>query len=191
MKLERGCRRITLVLSVVIGLWAWLLCFVLISDGWDYECRRYSMYKDDYENITYFWDVWDANGWSRGKRSVVKNFLESKSRKSSAPFEIRGETVYLDADDVFPGIYMDMLDLPLDSLDEKAKTAKEKAYKTIEKNIKSHELWGNKRLSEIICLSILASLPAGLIGFLAVWFFFFLLRWLVRGFCSSTDETCK
>jgi len=54
MNLERGFRRITLVLSVIIGLGAWFLFFVVIFAGWDYERSRYSKYKSDYDNISYF-----------------------------------------------------------------------------------------------------------------------------------------
>jgi len=157
--------------------------------------------------VSYFWAVWDANGWSGGKRSVIQYILDSKSKQSLAPFKIHDETVYLNADNVFPGINRDMLDLPLDyievkahkdgldlrpvTLDDKAKTAKEKALKTIENNLKNHEFWGNKTLPEIICFSNLSALPAGVIAFSVVWFIFFLLRWLVRGFCSDIHETCK
>jgi hypothetical protein len=183
MNLERGFRRITLVLGIVVGLGAWLLCFAFIFPSWENERSRYSSYKDDYDNIIYFWTVWDANGWSGGKRSVVQHFLDSHNY---APFEIRHESVYLNAEDVFPDIHRDMLNLPLDSLDKKAKTAKEKAFKTIQNKIKSHERWGNKTLAEIICLSILAALPAAVIGFLLVWFLFLVLRWLVRGFSTGT-----
>jgi len=191
MNLERGFKRITLVLSIVIGLGTWFLCFVFICDSWDRERSIYSRYKKDYDNISYFWEVWDANGWSGGKRSIVQHFLDSKDYYYFAPFEIGGETVYLNGRAVFPGINRDMLDLRLDSLDEKAKTAKEKALKIAKNDLERHELWGNKELPEIVSLSILAALPAGVMVFLIVWFFFLLLRWLIRGFFSDTHETCK
>lgn len=187
MKLERGFRRITLILSILVGVGACFLCFVFIFESWDYERWRYDNYKDDYDNITYFWTVWDANGWDGGKRSVVQHFLDSEDNYAS--FDIRGEKVNLNTYDVFPGIGKEMLDLPLDALDQNAKTAKEKALKKIENNLKAHERWGNKTMPETISLSILASLPAGAIGFLVVWFLFFVLRWLIRGFCTDREKS--
>jgi len=191
LNLRRGFKRITALLSIIIGLGAWSLCSGLLFSIWDYEREQYNEYRDDYQNIAYFWSVWDVNGWSGGKKGVVEHLLESENSYYGAPFAVGDKTIHLKAYDVFPGIDKDMLNMPLYVLDEKSQVAKKKAVKAIRNNMEMYEYWGKRTSSHIVLLSIVVGLPAGVIGFSVVWFLFFLLRWLVRGFGSDTDETCK
>lgn len=73
------------------------------------------------------------------------------------------------------------------TMEDKRFKYKELALTRAEERLKNHERWGNKSLPLIICLSILAALPAGIVSFVFVWFMYFLLRWLILGFRADTS----
>lgn len=188
LNLRRGFRRITLLLSIVVALVAWLICFVFVFDSWDVERSRYSAYKVNYYDIGRFWHYWDANDFDARKREVIQYLLDSADSDSDARFLKVSDGQWYDAKayELFPGIRKEMLDMPLHSLDEKANAAKEIALKRAEKKIKAHERWGNKSLPVTICFSMLAALPAGVLSLAVVWFIYFLLIWLTLGFRIDT-----
>lgn len=191
MIVERGFRRITLLLSIVVGLGIWLVSSFIIFTILENERFQYNNHVEDYDNIVYFWSVWDANGWSGGNRNIIRHLLNSKNDYSGASFKRVGKTIHLMPHQVFPGIDESMLDIELDLLDWKVQTAKVKAFKNAQENIQIYARLGSRKFSEIVGISIAVGLPIGIIGFVVIWVIFFLLRWLVRGFCSDKDETRK
>jgi len=196
MNLRRGFRRIALVLSLVVALIAGILSFVTILETWESEHFWYSKQKNHYEDITNFWLVWDADGWTDGRYEIVRNLLNSEI----AQFDFGNGIVYLYVYDVFPGIHEDMLSVPLPIWEEKAQTAKENAIQNARKQMKQHEWWGEKRSSEIILLGTLAALVGAAVGYLGAWVVLWFggmalykfgskfIRWLVQGFRDNTPE---
>jgi len=185
MNVERGFRRITLLLSIVVGLGIWLISSFIIFSVWEDEHLQYNKCEEDYDNIQWFWSVWDANGWDVGNRSVIQHLLDSKDAYKLAPFKKRDETIYLKPEQVFPGIKKSVLENPPDFLNWTAQNSKSKALKEAREKVRRHRKWGNKKISEMIALSVVTGLPIGAAGFIVIWLIFFLLRWLVRGFCGD------
>ena len=188
VNLRRGYRRITLLVSIIAALVAWLICVLFVGTIWDEERRLYNADKKNYDGIVWFWHVWDANGWEAGKKGITQYLLNKTICDGYAQIDGASddEGFFVKAWDVFPGIENIMPDMPLHSLDEQAKAAKEVALERAAKNSKNHERWGNKSLHVIISLSVLAALPTGMVGFVFVWLIYFLVRWLILGFRNDT-----
>jgi hypothetical protein len=181
MNVEHGFRRITLLVSIIIGLAVALLCFVLIGEEVVYERELYNDYKEDSENIVYFWRIWDANGWVAGHKGIVRYL---KINPYSALFELRdGKTISLNPQDVFPGLDKLTILSPLDEIEKEAQNAKIIAIQRAKNNIEKYAYWGEKKLFGIVLFGVGIALLVGVIGFSLVWLLFFLIRWLVLGFC--------
>lgn len=199
MNLRRGFRRITFVLSVFVALTAAISCFLGVFDGSISERGAYNDSKDDYENITQFWLVWDVNGWE--KYEVVKHLLSSYERpySLSAPFDFGSGTVYLHPQDVFPGINKNMLYMPLAALDKEAQTAKEIAIREARRKVESYEYWGTKSTPTIILISIVVALVSAGLGYLSTWVIVWFsgmtiynfFKWLILGFHDDKPVETK
>lgn len=180
MYAERGFRIITYFVSLIFGLVVFLFCFVLLIDRFKYEQAQYNNLKDEYDNIVYFWKVWDANEDLR--RHAIQSLLDSDKDTGVPLRNDNGQTVYLKADKVFPGINKDILDMSSFDLEVKAKAARTKAIQKA----------GKKVVKPMIVDWFLAlSLGAGAIGISLIWVLFFIIRWIVRGFCSDTQKMSK
>ncbi|MHC4087466.1 MAG: hypothetical protein ACYSWZ_10595 [Planctomycetota bacterium] len=180
MYAERGFRIITYLVSIIFGLVVFLFCIVLLIDNFKYEQAQYNNLKNEYDNIVYFWKVWDANEDRR--RHTIQSLLDSDKYTSVPLRNDNGQTVYLKADKVFPGVHKDMLDMSSFDLDVKAKAAR----------IKAIQKAGKKVVKPVIVDWFLAlSLGAGAIGISLIWLLFFIIRWIVRGFCSDSQKTSK
>jgi hypothetical protein len=161
---------------IVASLIPGLFCFLIIFDLFDSERYAYSKSKNDYENITQFWLVWDANEWIGGNREVIRNLLNQQTDNRGNQYELRegrftfsnNKVVILHADDVFPGICRDMLYVSSDILDKAAQTAKEQAIKNAKQRLKSHEYWGTK--STTILISMVAALAGTVVSYLIISF---------------------
>jgi hypothetical protein len=206
MNLRHGFKRITVVLSLLVALIAAVLGFVSILDTWNYECNTYNEYKNDYENITNFWLIWDANGWIGGKYETVRHLLNLRQsgneqyQYGSTEFDFGDKVVTLYTHNVFPGINKNMLYMPLDALDIDAQAAKEEAVKNAEKRMEQYEWWGERKTDEVILLCILVALVCAIIGYLGTWVVLWFggmalykfgskfIRWLVQGFRDDMRE---
>jgi hypothetical protein len=166
-----------------LSIVAWFICSLFVGTIWKEERVRYNVDRINYNGIVYFWRGCDANGWEAGNKGIIESFLNKKD----IIIDMNRETAILEAQVVFPGINKDMLTMPKLSLDEKAKAAKDVALERASEKIKNHERWGNKSLPVIICLSILAALPAGVVSFAVLWFIYFLVIWLILGFRTDTS----
>ncbi|NIS53519.1 MAG: hypothetical protein GWN67_21550 [Phycisphaerae bacterium] len=155
-----------------------LFCFFLLIDRFKYEQSQYNDLKEEYDSIVYFWKVWDAN--EDLHRHAIHSLLDSDKGAGVPLINDNGETVYVKADKVFPGVHEDMLDMSSFDLDVKAKAAKQKAIQQA----------GKKVVKPVIVDWFLAlSLGAGAIGISLIWLLFFIIRWLVRCFCSDSQKT--
>ncbi|NIP26860.1 MAG: hypothetical protein GWO38_24330 [Phycisphaerae bacterium] len=178
MYVQRGFRIITYLVSLVFGLMVFLFCFFLLIDRFKYEQSQYNDLKEEYDSIVYFWKVWDAN--EDLHRHAIHSLLDSDKGAGVPLINDNGETVYVKADKVFPGVHEDMLDMSSFDLDVKAKAAKQKAIQQA----------GKKVVKPVIVDWFLAlSLGAGAIGISLIWLLFFIIRWLVRCFCSDSQKT--
>jgi hypothetical protein len=183
MKMGKGFKRITLLLSIIVGLSAGFVCYGLQYSEVQSKRLLYKTNSEDLLNIQHFWIIWDANGWDMGKKGIV-NYLETKPYGAS--FTLFGKTVYLNAQDVFPGIYKNMSKLPLDELEEKAQYAREEAIE------KAHEklsgLWGGKTPPMVVVNMLVLASMVGFVGFSIVWLLFFLMRDLILVFCHDSPK---
>lgn len=191
MNWERGFRRIALLLCIVVALGCGILSGGLTLGELSSDKQIYDDYQDDFDNISYFWLVWDVNGWSSGKKGVIRYLLDNKEKYSDASFSKGGdETFYLSPDDVFPGIGKDMLDMPPDVLSQKCKEVKKQAFEKIQNQIKSFEKC-NRTFTKIASMSIGVGIFFCAIGFTVIWLVYLLLRWLVLGFCGKPKDEPK
>jgi len=179
LNIRRGFRRITILLSIV----AWLICSLFVAAGWEEERVRYNVARKKHKQVVYFWRVWDANNWKAGNQGIIEGLLKERF----ITFDMNGETAFLKDYEVFPGIHKDMLTMTKHSLDENSKAAKDLALERAFEKIKDHERWGSKSIPVIICLSVLAALPAGVISFIVFCFIYFIVRWLILGFRIDTS----
>jgi hypothetical protein len=193
MNLRHGFKRITFILSLFVAIIAAVLSFVGIFDTWDYEHNMYTQYKNNYEDITNFWLIWDADGWVDGKHGIIRHLLNSPTQYVG--FLFGDKDVYLKQYDVFPGISEEMLHMSLDVLDKKAQAAKERAILSAEKEMKQYEWWGKKRTDEAILLSVLTALSSAAVGYLGTWvviwfggiIIYKFIRWLMSGFRENEE----
>jgi hypothetical protein len=180
MYAERGFRIITYLVSLIFGLMVFLFCLVLLIDHFQNEQAQYNNLKNEYDNIVYFWKVWDANEGLH--HHAIQSLLDSDKDTGVPLRNNNGQIVYLKADKVFPGVHKDMLDMSSFDLDVKAKDAR----------IKAIQKAGKKVVKPVIVDWFLAlSLGAGAIGISLIWLLFFIIRWVVRGFCSDSQKTSK
>jgi hypothetical protein len=188
MNLRRGLKRITFILSLLVALIAAALGFVGVFDTWNHECNKYNIYKNNYEDITNFWLVWDEDGWVDGKYKIISDLLNSPP--PYVRFRIGDKEVVIEQDDVFPGINEEMLHMSLDVLDKKAQTAKEIAILIAKNEMQQYEWWGKKGTDEAVLLSVLTALGCAAIGYLGTWVIIWFggiviykfIRWLISGF---------
>lgn len=180
MYVEAGFRIITYLVSIIFGLMVFLFCLALLFVNFQHEQAQYNNLKNEYDTIVYFWKVWDANEDRR--RHTIRSLLDSDKYTSVPLRNDNGQTVYLKADKVFPGINKDMLDMSSFDLDVKAKAARKKAIQKA----------GKKVVKPVIVDWFLAlSLGAGAVGISLIWLLFFIIRWLVRLFCSGSQKKSK
>lgn len=190
MNFKRGFRRILFVLSVLIALTIAILYFDETYNTWENNRIEYKKAKENYNDITRFWLIWNSDEWIDGKKSVVRLILNSRAEYSPAGFYFGDKTVYFDWYDIFPGIDKNMLNMPLDILDVEAQKSMQQAYDNAEKEIKHYETLGTKDVTEIIPVSISKALLWGIIGgsctFVVSWFGGLMIcrfvQWLIAGF---------
>jgi len=189
MRIERGFRRITLFISIVVGLAAGFLCYSLQYS--DIQSRRfqYNRYKEDYENIAYFWRIWDANGWAAGHKGIVR-YLEKNPYSASFKL-LDGKTIYLNTQDVFPGVdkFTSLLPLDEDEIEKKVQNAKLIAIQRARNNFEKHKHWGDNTPPMVVAKMLASASFVGFVGFSIIWLLFFLTRWLVLGFFGETDKS--
>jgi hypothetical protein len=210
MNLERGFRRIVLLLSIIAGL--------SIGSFEAYKCYEDHLFylsscKEHYQtearrldDILWFWSVWDCNGWSGGKRVVLKDLLDPEYSKECfvrdcngwrcpggieryLPIKLVAKNVSFTRFDVFPGLDYSVVNLPPDILDKTAQQAKNEAIDTIRRELLSSE----KKLErvekintyQIVTNSLITSLSFGILAFISIWAMFFLVRWLILGFIDE------
>jgi hypothetical protein len=186
VNLKRGFRRITLTLSALIALNIAGICYFAFMDNWESERTAYNTSIIDYENITRWWNVWDADRWAGGKYEAIKTLL------SDSPLFDFGDNkiVNLYWFQVFPCIPRGILNMPLDDLNREAHKAKEKAIKNARDRVESHQCWGTKSETEAILLGIITALLGAGLGYLgaylAMWIggiaIYKFVRWLILGF---------
>ena len=75
MNFKRGFCRIIFVLSLLASLASGIMCFGIVCETWDSEQVAYNDSKNEYEEIGYFWSVWDSDGWVDGKHKIVETLL--------------------------------------------------------------------------------------------------------------------
>jgi len=183
MNLERGFKRIVLLLSIIAGIG--------VSIFWGYNkfsdmmAERYS-YLDScksLENVRWFWSVWDSNGWR--KKVVVKHLLDADTitypLRRKAIFKRDGNEVDFYSFEVFPGLDESVLDMPPDLLDKTAQQAKSQALANANDPLKGYKQHWNKNFFQIITITIVVGLFFGILAFAFVWIVFFLIRWPVLG----------
>jgi hypothetical protein len=195
MNLERGVRRITLVVSVVTGLGAWVLSSQTLYDHWCWERQQYLAYKEKHENIDLFWKTWDANGWALYGYDINKNGV----LRMLAEVPYRGMTFTTDATDftlhgyeVLPGMNAAKFDLPATGL----ATALQKARRDGRWNalfdyVGAETFWTKRTRTQLLAFSVVGGLAIGSATFATVWLLFFLLRWIGRGFFTATGQVLK
>jgi hypothetical protein len=197
MNLERGAKRITLVVSMAVGLVAGVYSSISLFDYWYWEREQYLSYERKYENIKWFWKTWDADAWTRDGNKVTKNdvlhtLLDSPWRGipfthddiSDRPNVESGSatefTLY--GRDVVPGMNPAMLNLPAAALGEAVQKARKDGLWAAYRNCST----GAYSRPQFLTFSIIGGFSIGLGAFIAVWLSFFLLRWIGRGFSTTT-----
>jgi hypothetical protein len=193
MNFKRGFRRIIFILSLLVALTAATFCFVIVLSNWEDHCYAYDDSKNNLENVTMFWRVWETDGWIVGKYGIVKHLLDSRTQYLDlAGFDVGDKKVYIKWYDVFPGINETMLSMPLATLDKEAQTAKRQAIEKAKREIARHEYWGTKNTIETIFIGIAAALGVAGLGFLVTWVIgiavYKFFEWLILGF---RDDTLK
>jgi len=190
MNIERGVRRIALILSLVAGIGAWYSVSREKFDRWDVMCYHRQDYLAKKKIIEFLWGVWDSGGFEEdqgrkiNKREVIEHLLTDWSRNE---FEIEGKRVWISASDFFPGVSERMLSMTPAQLDVVAQAAKVDACFIAEPE-SSLVNWSRPVL---MGLGIACGLPSGLGGFLGVWLSFFLLRWIGRGFVAAPGQAAE
>jgi hypothetical protein len=207
MNVQRGAKRITLVVSVMAGLGTWVHSSTALFDHWYWEREQYLAYREKYENIKWFWETWDADAWTRDGNRMAKNdvlhaLLDSPWR--GMPFT-RGDIFdqinpepgsrtdfTLSGCDVMPGIDATMLDLPAAALPEAVQKAREKGLWKALANCRSEETFWTKRIQlQLLVFSIVFGLLPSTGAFIVVWLLFFLFRWISRGFVTAAGQAPK
>ena len=85
----------------------------------------------------------------------------------------------LDDYDVIPGINYEDLNMSLPMFKDKVQTVKEEAIRRIKGKVQRYEWWGEKPLSKVIFLAILAALGGAIAGYLGIWIIFGIMSWVI------------
>jgi hypothetical protein len=202
MNLQRGVKRVTLVVSLVAGLGAWAHCAGAFFDDSCWEREQYLAYKEQYENVKWFWETWDVDGWTRDGNRMTKNdvlralldppwrgvlFTRGNIRDQINPEAGSLIEFTLFARDVVPGMDAAILDLPAVALAEAIGKAREEGLsKRFWPWIEAETFWTKRTRPQLVALSAVVDLPIGIGAFITVWLVFFLMRWIVGGFCTTT-----
>jgi hypothetical protein len=207
---RRGYQRIVFVLSVLIAFAISMTIIFDIYTVWEYESREYENAKMEYQNvqnqyndIAQFWLIWDSDGWTGGKKGIIRHILDSDCY---AGFDFGDKQVYLNYSEVFPEITRSMLWMSEDALNAQAAQSKqsalEKAQRAIEvaeNGMNYYRKQGTKSQAEVFSeLAIVASIVAifaCLFVYAILWFggviLYKIFLWCVTGFCevSKTHNT--
>lgn len=201
MNMQRGTKRITLVVSVLAGLGVWVSFSKACLDDWHYEREQYLRYCDKHENLKWFWEAWDADGWTAdgntmSKNDVLRYLLEIPSfhrRFTRANVEPDSSTeILLSASEVLPGMDLAMVDLPPVALADAVQEAREEGLSTAGFNRWREETFWTRRTDlQLLALSVAFGFLPSTAAFLVVWLLFFLLRWIGRGFLTVAEQAPK
>lgn len=190
MNVERGLKRIALILSLVAGIGVWYSVSHEKFDYWDTIRYQRQDYVAKKKIVEFMWGVWDGDGFEGGegrkmsKREVIEHLLTDWSHSE---FEVEGKSVWIRASDFFPGVSEQMLSMTPPQLDAAAQAAKVDACFIAD----PESPLANSSRPVLVGLSIACGLPVGVGGFLGVWLLFFLLRWIGRGFVTATEQAPK
>ncbi len=188
MNIERGFKRIALILSLVVGIGAWYSVSREKFDYWDvmrYQRQDYLAKKKIIESL---WGVWDRGGFEGGQgkkmsqRDVVEHLLTDWSRNE---FEVEKKWIWISASEFFPGVSQRMLSMTPAQLEAAAQAAKVDACFIAD----PESPLANRSRPMLMGLSIAFGIPAGTGGFVGVWLSFVLLRWIGCGFFTTTEES--
>lgn len=191
MNVERGVKRITLVVSMVVGLGAWIYSSISLFEYWYWEREQYLSYEKKYEDIKWFWETWDADAWTRDGNKMTRDdvlyaLLDSPWRAMCFVRQIDPELdfrteVLLSGHDVLPGTNASMLQLPTAAFAEAVQKARKDGLWAAYGNCST----GAYSRPQFLAFSIIGGFSIGLGAFVAVWLSFFLLRWIGRGFSPT------
>jgi|GEM_PF-2875406 len=198
--LERGFRRLTLLLSVVLALVTWF---------WFSEARlrgaeqKQEAIIDDASNYRRFWDCWDTdNFYASSRQMVVEDLLSGHDEAKMVPVPNGGDNcrvLLLVPQVVFPGIddlrqYYHIYDpqnnrgilrIADSALEKAAQTAKAKCL-AFEPYFSQHFVRSRR---EMMTRSIFEGVPVGAGAFGAMWTLFLLFKWISRGFHCDVVNT--
>lgn len=187
MNVERGFRRVTLIVSVVVGIGAWHSIAFEVFDRWEALRSEYEGRVAKADIATRFWSRWgrdgfvDVEGRTITKRDAIRLLL---THYTVSWFDC-GKGIWISASDVFPGVNEETLSLPPDTLEEVAQAARTNACFVAD----PENPLAKRSRSLLVVLSIACGIPAGTGAFVGTWLLFFLMRWIGRGFTTTVGET--
>ncbi len=189
VNIERGVRRLILVLSLLVGFGTAAVSASSLLDRWERDRRSHLQNEQTYENIKLFWRVWDANCWDTGQRETLRALLADHGMK----FTSDGGTFTLYQDDVLPGID-GTINLPpgrgLEGLPPAVVAAIQKAreqglWDALWRGAETDTFWTRRPPSQLLGASIFFGLLLGTVPFTVVWLSFFVFRWIACGFAGG------
>jgi hypothetical protein len=199
MNLQRGAKRITLVVSVVAGLVAWVYSSIALFDHWYWEREQYLAYKEKYENLKWFWETWDADAWTRGGNSMTKNDVLRAllglplygmrfTRQIDPELDFRIQ-FRLSGCDVLPGMNLAMLDLPAAALAEAVRKARVRGSNNARFDyVCAGTFWAKRTRPQLLLISVMSGSAIGSAASITIWVLFFLLRWIGCGFVTGPKQ---
>jgi len=98
MNLESGFKRITLIISIIVGTGTWCLVSKIFFNDWNQKRTEYHKQEDKYNNIIAFWQIWDANVYAKNKKEIIISLLTHCEIELNTGDKI----VSLSTDEIFP-----------------------------------------------------------------------------------------
>ncbi len=194
MQIERGLKRITQLIGIIVGLSVVFFAFITFINIFEQDFIKYD---DSIRVHKELLDYWDLNKY-KTKEDMVR--VLTITLISDEYKYLTFKDIDPDYKDVFDRLSYEAKDIKSDDIDnsvpvnydtydtkelmEEIEKIKEKSLLNALNNIKKNKSTFKSPISLLIVSSIVG-IVSGIISYVLVWIIFYLLRWLILGFCDD------